>query len=95
MVQTPCPCGFEMHIIPGDDDNSVHLPDPVENKDPETEPPFALQEQEQTPQLQTKTLQDDLPQTTTIDYMPMNMITPNLIEEEEEPMTLMPSDELL
>ena len=54
-----------------------------------------LQQQEQTPQLQTKTLQEDLPQTTTIDFMPLNMITPHLIEEEEEPMTLMPLDELL
>ena len=85
-----------MHIIPDDDDDdSLQLPDQVANKDPETEPPFVLQQQEQTQELQTKTLQDDLPQTITIDFMPLDMTSPNLIEEEEEPTTFIPFDELL
>ena len=48
-IQTTCPCCFDIHIIPDDDDDdvSLQLPDPIQTHIQETPPPFSLQQQEQ------------------------------------------------
>ena len=42
-IQTPCPCCFETHIIPDDDDDvSLQPPDPIQTHIQEAPPPFSF-----------------------------------------------------
>ena len=42
-VQTPCPCCFETHVIPDDDDEvSLQPPDPIQPQTQEIQPQFPL-----------------------------------------------------
>ena len=95
-VQTPCPCCFEMHVIPDDDDEvSLQPPDPIHPHTQEIQPQFPVQQSR--PPITTPT-QKEKPFTpiTQVDFAPLQHIDPpNLIEQEEEPTKLNPSDELL
>ena len=93
-VQTPCPCCFDTHIIPDDDDVSLQPPDPIHTHIQEAPPPFPLQQQEQ-PSTMPEQGSPTLPMTTQVDFTPLQQIKPNLIEQEDEPTKLNPSDELL
>ena len=95
VIQTPCPCCFDTHIIPDDDDEvSLQPPDPIQTNIQETPPPFPLQQQEQ-PSAMSEQESTTLPTTTQVDFTPLQQIKPNLIEQEDEPTRLNPSDELL
>ena len=95
MIQAPCPCCFDTHIIPDDDDDvSLQPLDPIQTNIQETPPPFPLQQQEQpsaTPEQGSTTL----PTTTHVDFTPLQQIKPNLIKQVDEPTKLNPCDELL
>ena len=95
VIQTPCPCCFDTHIIPDDDDDvSLQPPDPIQTNIQETPPPFPLQHQQQ-PSTMPEQGSTTLPTTTQVDFTPLQQIKPNLIEQENEPTKLNPSDELL
>ena len=95
-IQTPGPCCFDTHVIPDDDDEeSLQPPDLIQPQTQEIQPQFPLQQSgpSTTPQEQ---LEKTMPTTTQIDFAPLPQTEkPNLIEEEEEPSKLNPSDELL
>ena len=56
VIQTPCPCCFDTHIIPDDDDISLQPLDPIDPDDQEQPPPFLLQQQQQEQPLAPKEL---------------------------------------
>ena len=94
-IQTPCPCCFDTHIIPDDDDDVLlQPPDPIQTNIQETPPPFPLQQQEQ-PSAMPEQGSTTLPTTTQVNLTPLQQIKPNLIEQEDEPTKLNPPDELL
>ena len=95
-VQTPCPCCFETHIIPDDDDKaSLQPPDPIQTQTQEIQPQFPLQ-QIGPPTTTQEQKKNSLTTTTQVDFTPLqHPDQPNLIEQEEEPTKLNPSDELL
>ena len=91
--QTPSPCCFETHIIPDDDDEiSLQPPDPIHPHTQEIQPQFPVQQSE--PPITTPTKEEN--PVTQVDFTPLHPIeTPNVIEQEEDPTKLNPSDELL
>ena len=96
-ITTPAgPCCFDTHVIPEDDDEeSLQPPDPIQPQTQEIQPQFPLQQMEPlaTPQDPSE---KTLPTTTQLEFSPIQQTEkPNLIEEEEEPSKLTPSDELL
>ena len=94
-IQTPCPCCFDTHIIPDDDDDvSLQPPDPIQTHIQEAPPPFPLQQQEQ-PSTMPEQGSMTLPMTTQVHFTPLQQIKPTLIKQEDEPTKLNPSDELL
>ena len=94
-IQTPCPCFFDTHIIPDDDDDVLlQPPDPIQTHIQETPPLFPLQQQEQ-PSTMPEQGSTTVATTTQVDFTPLQQIKPNLIEQEDEPTKLNPSDELL
>ena len=95
-VQTPCPCCFETHVIPDDDDEgSLQPPDPVQPHTQEIQPQFPVQQSG--PPITTPAQKEHTSTTITqVDFAPLqNTAPPNVIEPEEEPTKLSPSDELL
>ena len=95
-VQTPCPCCFETHVIPEDDDKASLQPlDPIQPQTQEVQPQLPLQQIG--PPTTTLEPMENAPTTTTqVDFAPLQQSEqPNLIEQEEEPNKLTPSDELL
>ena len=95
-VQTPCPCCFDTHVIP-DDDNEALLqpPDPIQPQTQEIQPQFPLQ-QIGPPTTTQEQGEKTLTMTTQVDFTPhQQQDKPNLIEQEEEPTKLTPSDKLL
>ena len=95
-VQTPCPCCFDTHIIPDDDDEvSLQPPDPIQPNTKEIQPQILLKQigpPATTPEQGSNTITT----TTQVDFTPVQQQDkPNLIEQEEEPTKLTPSDELL
>ena len=95
-VQTPCPCCFETHVIPDDDDEvSLQPPDPIQPQTQEIQPQFPLQ-QSGPPTTTLAQKENPHTMTTQVDFAPLQHIDqPNLIEQEEDPTKLNPSDELL
>ena len=94
-IQTPCPSSFDTHIIPDDDDEVLLQPlNPIQTNIQETHPPFPLQQQEQ-PSAMSEQGSMTLPTTTQVNLTPLQQIKPNSIEQEDEPVRLNPSDELL
>ena len=95
------PYCFDTHIIPDDDDEeSLQPPDPIQPQMPEIQPQFPLQQMgplTPTPDPITKDpIKKTLQTMTQLDFAPLQQTEkPNLIEEEEEPSKLNPSDELL
>ena len=95
-VQTPCPCCFETHVIP-DDDNEVSLQplDPIQPQTQEGQLQFPLQQIGPPPMTQEQ-MDNTLTMTTQVAFAPLQPPEqPNLIAQEEEPNKLTPSDELL
>ena len=43
-IQTLCPCCFDTHVIPDDDEESLQLPDPIQPQTQEIQPQFPLQQ---------------------------------------------------
>ena len=95
-VQTPCPCCFDTHVIPVDDDEaSLQPPDPIQPQTQEIQPQFPLQ-QIGPPSTTQEQGGNTLTMTTQVDFTPLQQQDkPNLIEQEEEPTKPIPSDELL
>ena len=95
-IQTPCPCCFNTHVIPDDKDKeSLQPPDPIQPQTQEIQPQFLLQQIGPSTTTQDQN-EKTLPTTTQVDFTPLQQKDkPNLIEEEEEPTKLNPSDELL
>ena len=95
-VQTLCPCCFETHVIPDDDDEaSLQPPDPIQPQTQEIQPQFPLQ-QIGPPTMTQEQKKNSLTTTTQVDFAPLqHPDQPNLIKQEEEPTKLNPSDELL
>ena len=95
-VQTPCPCCFDTHIIPDDDDKASLQPlDPIQPKTQEIQPQFPLQ-QIGPPTMTQEQGATTLTTTTQVDFTPLqHQDKPRLIEQEEEPTKLTPSNELL
>ena len=95
-VQTPCPCCFDTHILPDDDDEaSLQPPDPIQPQTQEIQPQFPLQ-QIGPPTMTQEQGGKTLTTTTQVDFTPLQQQDkPNLIEKEEETTKLTPSDELL
>ena len=94
-IQTPCPCCFDTHIIPDDEEESIQPPDPVQPQTEEVQPQFPLQQLRPSATTQEQ-LDKNTPSTPQVDFTPLQQtVTPNLIEDEEEPTKLNPSDELL
>ena len=95
------PYCFDTHIIPDDDDEeSLQPPDPIQPQMPEIQPQFPLQQMgplTTTPDPITKDpIEKTLQTMTQLDFAPLQQTEkPNLIDEEEEPSKLNPSDELL
>ena len=95
------PCCFDTHVIPDDDDEgSLQPPDPIQPQMQEIQPQFPLQQMgplTTTPDPITKDpIEKTLQTMTQLDFAPLQQTEkPNLIEEEEEPSKLNPSDELL
>ena len=95
-VQTPCPCCFETHVIP-DDDNEVSLqpPDPIQPQTQDIQPQFHLQQIGLPTPTQAQT-ENSITTTTPVDFAPLqHSDQSNLIEQEEDPTKLNPFDELL
>ena len=95
-IQMLCPCCFDTHIIPDDNDEvSLQPPDPIQTNIQETQPQFPLQQigpPSTTPEQGAQTL----PMTTQVDFTPLHQqAKPNLIEQEEDPTKLTPFNELL
>ena len=95
-IQTPCPCCFDTHIIPDDDDEALlQPPDPIQPQTLEIQPQFPVQQSGPTITTQ-EPKEKALTTTTQVDFTPLQQKDePNLIEQEEEPTKLTPSDELL
>ena len=95
-VQTRCPCCFETHVIHDDDDEvSLQPPDPVQPQTQEIQPQFPLQ-QSRPPMTTKEQKENPLTTTTQVDFAPLQHTNQlNLIEQEEDPTKLNPSDELL
>ena len=80
VIQTPCPCCFNTHIIPDDDDEvSLQPLDPIQTHMQETPPPFPLQLEQ--PSTKPEQGPMTLPTTTQVDFTPLQRSTPNLIEQ--------------
>ena len=73
---------------------SLQPPDPIQTHIQKAPPPFPLQQLEQ-PSTMPEQGSTTLPMTTQVDLTSLQQITPNLIEQEDEPTKLNPSDELL
>ena len=95
LIQTPCPCCFDTHIILDDDDISLQPLDPIDPDDQEQPPPFLLQQQQEQPLAPKELGLMTLPPKMQIEFSPLQQIKPNLIEGKEDPSTLTQSDELL
>ena len=95
-ILTPGPCCFDTHVIPDDDDKeSLQPPDPIQPKTQEIQPQFPLQQIGPSTTTQDQ-IEKTIPTATQIDFAPLPQTDkPNLIDEEEEPSKLNPSDELL
>ena len=95
-IQTPCPCCFDTHVIPDDDDKaSLQPPDPIQPQTLEIQQQFPLQQSGPTT-LTLEQREKTLTITTQVDFTPLEQKDkPNLIEQEEDPTKLNPSDELL
>ena len=95
-VLTLCPCCFDTHVIPDDDDEASLQPsDPIQPQTQEIQPQFPLQ-QIGAPTMTQEQGGNTLTTTTQVDFTPLQQEDkPNLIEQEEEPTKLTPSDELL
>ena len=95
------PYCFDTHIIPDDDDEeSLQPPDPIQQQMPEIQPQFPLQQMGPLTTTLDPITKDPIEKTlqtmTQLDFAPLQQTEkPNLIEEEEEPSKLNPSDELL
>ena len=95
------PCCFDTHVIPDDDDEgSLQPPDPIQPQIQEIQPQFSLQQMGPITTTQDPITKDPIEKTlqtmTQLDFAPLQQTEkPNLIEEEEEPSKLNPSDELL
>ena len=95
-VQTPCPCCFNTHVIPDDDDEaSLEPPNPIQPNTQEIQPQFPLQ-QIGPPRTTQEQGAKTLTMTTQVDFTPLqHQDKPSLIEQEEETTKLTPSDKLL
>ena len=94
-IQTPFSCCFDTPVIPDDDEESLQPPDPIQPQTQEIQPQFPLQQIGPSTTTQGHT-ENTIPTTTQVDFTPLQQTDkPNLIEEEEEPSNLNPSDELL
>ena len=95
-VQTLCPCWFDTHDIPDDDDKASLQPsDPIQPQTHKIQPQFPLQ-QVGPPTTTQEQREKTLTMTTQVDFTPLQpKDKSNLIEQEEEPTKLNPSDELL
>ena len=95
-IETPCPCCFDTHVIPDDDDEaSFQPPDPIQPQTLEIQPQFPLQ-QSGSPTTTQEQREKTITTTTQVDFTPLQQKDePNVIDQEEEPAKLTPSDELL
>ena len=70
-VQTPCPCCFDTHVIPVDDDEaSLQPPDPIQPQTQEIQPQFPLQ-QIGPPSTTQEQGGNTLTMTTQVDFTPL------------------------
>ena len=95
-VQTPCPCCFETHVIPDDDDEVLlQPPDPIQPQTQDIQPQYPLQQIGLPTPTQVQ-MENPITMTTQVDFAPLqHSDQPKLIEQEEDPTKLNPSDELL
>ena len=102
-ITTPSPRCFDTHVIPNDnvasqaleasDEASLQPSDPVQAAETQKAPPFMLQQQEHPSQVPLQQIRAS--PMTQVNFTSLQQVQPNLIEEEDEPTTLSPSDELL
>ena len=96
MIQTPCPCCFDTHIIPHDDDILLQPLDPIDTDDQEQPPHFLFQQQQEQLSASNNLRLMPHPPTMQIHFsLLQQIIKPKFIDDKEDPSTLTLSDELL